>query len=109
VKPPEAKAPEPKAEPKPAKTEPKAESKADPKKLEGFAVQLGAFSDADKVKQLVAKLKSAKIPVFTEPIKGDSGALTRVRAGPYKTRELADKGLAQVKKAGADGKVVPLP
>jgi DedD protein len=117
VKPAETK-PEPKpAQVKPVEVKPAAESKAaakpepkvDPKKLEGFVVQLGAFSEGDTVKQLVAKLRAAKIPVFTEPIKGESGTLTRVRAGPYKTRELADKGLAQVKKAGADGKVVPLP
>lgn len=110
VKPAEVKAVETKPEPKPVpKQETKAEPKADPKKLEGFAVQLGAFSETDKVKQLVTKLKAAKIPVFTEQIKGESGTLTRVRAGPYKTRELADKGLVQVKKTGADGKVVPLP
>jgi DedD protein len=103
-------APEAKVAPKPdPKTPPKPEPKADPKKLEGFVVQLGAFSEGETVKQLVAKLKAAKIPVFTEQIKGESGTLTRVRAGPYKTRELADKGLVQVKKAGADGKVVPLP
>jgi DedD protein len=110
VKPAEVKAVEAKPEPKAApKQETKVEPKTDAKKLEGFAVQLGAFSETDKVKQLVTKLKAAKIPVFTEQIKGDSGTLTRVRAGPYKTRELADKGLTQVKKAGADGKVVPLP
>lgn len=105
---------EPKLDPKPepkleAKPPAKPEAKADPKKLEGFVVQLGAFSDADKVKQLVAKLKAAKIPVFTEQIKGDGGNLTRVRVGPYKTREQADKALPQIKKAGGEnGKVVPL-
>lgn len=101
------------ADPKPvaktdAKPAAKAEVKAEPKK-EGFVVQLGAFSDADKVKQLTAKLKAAKIPVYTEQIKGDAGNLTRVRAGPYKTRELAEKAVPQVKKAGGEnGKVVPL-
>jgi len=78
-------------------------------KLEGFAIQLGAFSDADKLAALRTKMKAAKVPVFTEDVKAASGKLTRLRAGPYKTREQAEKALAQVKKQGVDGKVVPLP
>jgi cell division protein FtsN len=31
-----------------------------------------------------------------------------VRAGPYKTREQAERALKVVKKAGVNGKVVPL-
>lgn len=107
----------PKAD-KPAKSETKADAKAEKPstkandksaKLEGFAIQLGAFSDAEKLAALKAKMKTAKVPVFTETVKTSSGSLTRLRAGPYKTREQADKALAQVKKAGADGQVVPLP
>jgi len=105
---------EPKAEPKAElrttpKTEPKAKSSVSPAtKKEGFAVQLGAFSDADNVKQLRTKLAATKLPIYTEELKTASGTSTRVRAGPYKTREQADKALLQVKKAGVDGKVVPL-
>ncbi|MGZ5693653.1 MAG: SPOR domain-containing protein [Burkholderiales bacterium] len=36
-----------------------------------------------------------------------SGAVTRVRAGPYSTREAAEKARARLKKVGLDGKVVP--
>jgi cell division septation protein DedD len=32
--------------------------------------------------------------------------MTRVRAGPYATREAAEKARAQLKKAGLDGQVV---
>lgn len=107
----------PKAEPKvsPAKPAEKSTDKPDVKsekpaaKMEGFAIQLGAFSDADKLAALKAKMKTAKVAVFTEEVKTSAGKLTRLRAGPYKTREQADKALAQVKKAGVDGKVVPLP
>jgi len=35
--------------------------------------------------------------------------LNRLRAGPYATREAAEKGLAAVKAASLDGQVVPLP
>ena len=82
---------------------------ADAKNKEGFAVQLGAFSEPENLKQLQAKMAAAKIPVYTEELKTTSGTSTRLRAGPYKTREQADNVLVQVKKAGAEGKVVTLP
>lgn len=108
----DGKAPEKAAkETKPAKVAEKPAEKADKlgAKMEGFAIQLGAFSDAEKLSALKAKMKAAKVPVFTENVKTANGSLTRLRAGPYKTREQADKALASVKKAGADGQVVPLP
>jgi DedD protein len=78
-------------------------------KKEGFAVQLGAFSDPDHIKQLKTRMLEAKIPVYTEEIKVASGAALRVRAGPFKTRPVAEKALQKIKAAGiADGKVVPL-
>lgn len=74
----------------------------------GFVVQLGVFSDADNARQTVDKMKEAKLPVYTENIPIKSGNATRVRVGPFATREKADAALAQVKLAGADGKIVPL-
>jgi len=75
----------------------------------GFVVQLGVFSDTDNAKQVIAKMKEAKLAVYTESIPIKSGNATRVRVGPYATRDKADAALAQVKLAGADGKIVPLP
>jgi cell division septation protein DedD len=46
--------------------------------------------------------------VYTESIPIKSGAATRVRVGPFSTKEKADAALAQVKLAGGDGKIVPL-
>jgi DedD protein len=85
-------------------------AKAAPQAVEkkGFVVQLGAFGDADKAKLAVATMKSAKLTVYTESIATNKGAVTRVRVGPFPTREKADSALAQVKLAGSDGKIVPL-
>ena len=74
----------------------------------GFVVQLGVFADTDNAKLAVAKMKEAKLVVFTESIPIKSGNATRVRVGPFATKEKADAALAQVKLAGADGKIVPL-
>ncbi len=89
---------------------PKVVAKSPPATVEkkGFAVQLGAFGDADKAKLAVATMKSAKLPVYTESVAASKGTVTRVRVGPFPTREKADSALAQIKLAGSDGKIVPL-
>ena len=85
--------------PPPKKVEPakKAEppKKADtPPPAEQFVVQVGAFSNPQAA---IAKLKAAKMPHYTEPMQGN---LTRVRAGPFPTRQAADKALEQLKGLG---------
>lgn len=77
--------------------------------LAGFVIQLGAYKDADNAKALVARMKEAKLPVFTDVLPVKTGTVTRVRVGPFSTKEKADGALAQVKLAGVDGKVVALP
>jgi DedD protein len=90
----------------PAKT--KAASPPAPK-LEGFAVQVGAFRDEDKLKQARDKLTAAGLAHYTERLATASGGLTRLRAGPFATREAAEKALVAIKGVALDGKVVPLP
>ena len=77
-----------------------------PKK--GFAVQLGVFADADNAKLTITKMKEAKLPVYSENIPIKSGTATRVRIGPFASREKADAALVQIKLAGSDGKIIPL-
>ena len=76
---------------------------------QGFVVQLGVFGDADNANLAIAKMKEAKLPVYTDSIPIKTGAATRVRVGPFPTREKADSALARIKLAGSDGKIVPLP
>jgi DedD protein len=110
----------PAADPKAAPAEPKAAPPTKPApapspaptaapRLEGFAVQVGAFKDEDKLKQAREKLAAARITHYIERRGAQGGDLTRLRAGPYPTREAADKALAAVKAAGLEGQVVPLP
>ena len=77
-----------------------------PKK--GFAVQLGVFADTENAKQIIAKMKDAKLPVYSETIPIKSGNATRIRIGPFATQDKADSALVQIKLAGSDGKIVPL-
>jgi len=61
-----------------------------------FIVPLGAYSNPDNVKQLQAKLTRAGVKSYTEPVKGSASAQTRVGAGPYATREEAERARAKL-------------
>jgi len=81
--------------PPPKRVEPARKAEAPPPPAaEEFVVQVGAFSNPQAA---IAKLKAAKMPYTTEAMQGN---LTRVRAGPFATREAADKALEQLKGLG---------
>jgi DedD protein len=76
---------------------------------EQFAVQIGAFADPEKVKEIAGKLKTAKVPYYTEQVPVAKGMLTRVRAGPYPSRDAAEASLKKIQDLGLKGsKVVGL-
>jgi DedD protein len=87
----------PAAVPKPAAVAPK---------LQGFAVQVGAFRDEETLRQAQAKLTEAKVTHYTERVEG---GLTRLRAGPFPTRDAAEQARVALKLSALDGQVVPLP
>ena len=64
---------------------------------EQFIVPAGAYLDPAGV---IEKLKAAKIPYYTEPIATKDGTVTRVRAGPFASRDAAEKVLKQLKDLG---------
>jgi len=88
------KPPAKKVEPAKKAEEPVTKPEPTPLPKEQFVVQVGAFSNPQAA---IAKLKSAKVPYYTEPMQG---SLTRVRAGPFATRDAADKALEQLKGLG---------
>lgn len=71
-----------------------------------WVVQLGTYKDVGNVKNLLAKLQEMHIPAYTEKIDADQGARTRVRAGPFTSREAAEKAQTRIKKLGVNGTVV---
>jgi len=62
-----------------------------------YIVPVGAYADPAGV---IAKLKSAKLAYFTEPVATAKGTVTRVRAGPFASREAAEKAHKQLKALG---------
>lgn len=62
-----------------------------------FAVQVGVFSDPAKARQLEDRLATHAFKVYSEVVHGDSSsARTRVRVGPFPTREAAERAQAQL-------------
>ncbi|CAN7249664.1 SPOR domain-containing protein [Pseudoxanthomonas sp. LjRoot168] len=76
----------------------------------GFAVQLGAFSNASDANALRDRARSAGFSAFVEQVRTDKGTLNRVRVGPVANRADADRLKGQVaSKIGVDGMVRPHP
>ena len=67
---------------------------------EAFVVPLGAFANKDNVKSLEGKLAKAGVRYYTETVAASGGQQTRVRAGPYPTRDAAEKVREQLKTLG---------
>ena len=129
--------PEPKPEParpEPAKPESKAESKQPVPKpaasedgararalLEGsaaskaaaeegarYVVQVGAFADAAKAREVRQKLEKAGLKTYTNVAKTSDGDRTRVRVGPFASRADADKAAGKVKELALPAAVLTL-
>ena len=62
-----------------------------------FIVPVGAYADPAAV---IGKLKAAKLPYFTEQVATAKGTVTRVRAGPFASRDAAEKAHKQLKGLG---------
>jgi len=70
-----------------------------------YLVLIGAFSNEANVKNLKAKLGEQGIKTFSEPLDTPQGKKTRVRAGPFASREAAEKALEKMQKIGVSGAV----
>lgn len=82
---------------------PKSESKPVAEKNTGFVVQLGAFADAAKTAVLKQQVDDLGMSSYTDK----SGALTRLRVGPFASREAAAEAAARLSASGVHGQVMP--
>lgn len=104
-------------EPAPAESAKSAENEASPNAsnkqqtatasaapADNYAVQVGAYSNANTAKQEYAKLKKWGFKAYTEK----AGNKVRVRIGPYAEREKAEKVLKMVEKHGLHPVIVAI-
>jgi DedD protein len=115
-----------KAETKPeAKPEVKAPTPAKPKDdglkaqalLEGkpvkpaasrMTIQVGAFTDAAKIREVRSKLEQAGLKTYTQVVEKDGKSTTRIRVGPFENKEEADKAAARIRKLDLPAAVLKL-
>jgi len=88
-------APKPAVEEKPAPT-----GKA-------YVVQLGALKNADKVNEIVGKLRGAGFRVYTSPSTPVQGKITRILVGPDASRDKLKGSLGELQQiSGLSGVVM---
>ncbi|MCR5865299.1 SPOR domain-containing protein [Aquincola sp. J276] len=73
-----------------------------------FVVQVGAFADAGAVRDARAKVEKLGLKTYTQVVDTASGKRTRVRVGPFGSREEADKASARMRSAGLAPAVLTL-
>lgn len=62
-----------------------------------MVVQVGAFADAAKAREVRAKLEGAGLKTYTQVTDTKDGKRTRVRVGPFANRPDAEKAAAKIK------------
>lgn len=75
----------------------KDEAPAAPAATGRFVVQVGAFSDAAKLREVRQKLEKAGLKTYTQVVDTKDGKRTRVRVGPFGAQAEADKAAARIK------------
>jgi DedD protein len=92
----------------PPKAAPEATTKPAPPAAGRFVVQIGAFAEASAVRDVRGKAEKAGLSTFTQTVNTADGQRTRVRVGPFASREDAEKAAAQAKAAGLGSSVLTL-
>ena len=81
---------------------------SEPAKGNRFVVQVGAFSDATALRDVRQKVEKLGFKTYTQVIEAEGVKRTRVRVGPYATRNEADAAAAMLKRGGLAPAVLAL-
>ena len=73
-----------------------------------IVVQVGAFSDANKAREVRLKLEKAGMKTYTQVAETAGGKRIRVRVGPFATRADADKAASKIKSLDLQAAVLTL-
>ena len=73
-----------------------------------FVVQAGAYTDAATLREARQKVEKLGLKTYTQVIETEGGARTRVRVGPFETREEAEKAAARIKAGGLAANILSL-
>jgi DedD protein len=73
-----------------------------------FVVQVGAYSEASPLRDARAKIEALGMKTYTQVIETDAGKRTRVRVGPFTSRDDAEGAVNRLKAAGMPGQILLL-
>jgi DedD protein len=73
-----------------------------------IVVQVGAFAEADRAREIRLKLERAGLTTYTHVADTPQGKRIRVRLGPFASRAEADKAAARVKALGLPAAILTL-
>lgn len=73
-----------------------------------FVVQVGAFTDPAALKDTRAKVEKLGLKTYTQVAETPGGPRTRVRVGPFATRDEADRAAARLKAASLPAIILAL-
>ncbi len=77
--------------------------------IDKYLIQVGAFTDTAKVREVRAKLEGAGLKTYTQVTDTKEGKkLTRVRLGPYRGKDEVDKAAERIRKLGLKPAVLKL-
>lgn len=73
-----------------------------------FVVQVGAFSDADKLREVRRKVEGAGLKTYTQVVETKEGSRTRVRVGPFTDKDQASKVAEKIRKLDLPASILSL-
>jgi DedD protein len=71
-------------------------------------VQAGAYTDAGTLREARQKVERLGLKTYTQVVESDAGRRTRVRVGPFDSRDDAEKAAARIKSAGLAASILSL-
>ncbi|MBL8484569.1 MAG: SPOR domain-containing protein [Rhodocyclaceae bacterium] len=74
-----------------------------------YYLQIGVFADAANARNILAKSQAQGVAAKGDTVDVKGQKSTRVRAGPFASRDEAERARAKLKQAGLDGKLLEAP
>ena len=71
-------------------------------------VQVGAYTDADKLRDVRHRVEQLGMKTYTQVVDAEGTRRTRVRVGPFGTRQDAESAAARIKAAGLPAAILVL-
>jgi DedD protein len=73
-----------------------------------FVVQVGAYTDATTLREARQKVEKLGLKTYTQVVETEAGKRTRVRVGPFATRDEADAAVRTLKGGGLPANILAL-